>query len=197
MAVIKHRYDRVPCSTLPLSLPGLDSSLEEFQEAHWRCVCSDTVCCMKRPLEYLSTLFCCGRTCTMVIVLNGDGKFSSHVSLKWKTFVFSASPPSPSSQWHLKGENKIAKHKPRERRKSFSWRSIWSALVFSPLLAHALLAESLPAFSQPMSWMCLGCLTESVVWPVPLSHCVSWSYRKAATAFPLPAGSWVLKSQGW
>lgn len=65
--------------------------------------------------------------------------------------------------------------------------------------------------SCPVSWrltsflpdcsLWAGCalsyVTELLLWPVHLSHCVSWSYRKAAIAFPLPAGSWTLRTWGW
>lgn len=124
----------------------------------------------------------------MVIVLNGDGKFLSHFSLKWKKICSFSSPTPSSSQWHLKGENKITRHKPRERRRGFSWKNVWSALVFPPLLALALLAESLPAFvwSQLTSWMCAG-LPDSVSGVASASQSLCFSkLQKSSNSISTP-----------
>lgn len=116
-----------------------------------------------------------------------------------KKSVLSASSPPSSSQWHWKGEEKITEHKLRERRWRFRWKSSWCSPTCSPLLALALLAEGLPGFYliSASELDVLRVTWQLLVWPVPLSHCVSRSYRKAATAFPFPAGSWALERQSW
>lgn len=98
-------------------------------------------CIRKLTAQKYPPTFPYGRTHAMVTVLDGGGKFSLHVSWEQKKFVLSVSSPPSSHQWHWKGKEKT-KHKLRERRRGFQWKSS----LCSPLLALALLAEGLPGF---------------------------------------------------
>lgn len=99
----------------------------------------------------------------------------------------------------IERRDKITQHKLRERRRRLRWKSSWCSPACSPLLARALLAEGLRAFylSAASELAVLWVTWQSYSHGQCLSVTVSWSYRKAAIAFPLPAGSWTLRRWGW
>lgn len=133
-------------------------------------------------------------------VLDGGEKFLSHISWEWK-FVVSASSPPSSSQWHWKGEEKITKHKLRERRRGFRWKSSWCSPTRSPLLALALLAEGLPGFylisaSEPLSLRCGPTyMTLTAVASASQTLCFS-KLQKSSSSISSPCGELSSRQTG-
>ena len=153
---------------------------------------SDSVWCTgKLTAQRHPPTFPHSRTRTVAAVLDGGGKFSSHISWEWKKPVLSTSSPLSSSQWHWKWEEKITEHKLRERRRGFRWKSNWCSHTHPPPFALGLLAEGLPHF-------CLISASElNVLWVTWQSYwcsrCLSAATEKQQQRFPSLQGAELSK----